>query len=206
MSKALFPLVLIASVFIAGCGEKQPPAAHSNLQLQDGQRAGIDIVASFDGIGVGFEGPQGTSQQRNPSDNSLAVGPDHIIQTVNTRTAIFTKKGAKYGETGRALYGPVGNNNFFKGFGGACEETNNGDTVVTFDQLANRWLVVMPIFRRLPKRANEPAVPTPADGPVLSTPGNENQPGAAATLFHPEALTEEEVAAAMAAQQAERER
>jgi hypothetical protein len=204
--KTLFPLALVVCALLVGCTEKQPPAAHSNLQLQDGQRTGIDIVASFDGIGVGFEGPQGTSQQRNPSDNSLAVGPDHIIQTVNTRTAIFTKKGAKFGETGRALYGPVGNNNFFKGFGGACEETNNGDTVVTFDQLANRWLVVMPIFRRLAKRANEPAVPTPADGPVLSTPGNENQPGPAATLFQPERMSEEEVAAAMAAQQAERER
>ena len=51
------------------------------------------LVDSFDGLGVGFEGPQGTAFLRNPSDNSLAVGPDHIVQTVNSRMAIFTKKG-----------------------------------------------------------------------------------------------------------------
>ena len=49
-----------------------------------------ELIASFDGLGVGFDGPQGPSFVRNPSDNSLAVGPDHIIQTVNSRLAIFT--------------------------------------------------------------------------------------------------------------------
>jgi hypothetical protein len=42
------------------------------------------MVASFDGLGVGFEGPHGGWTGRNPSDNSLAVGPDHIVQIVNT--------------------------------------------------------------------------------------------------------------------------
>jgi hypothetical protein len=36
----------------------------------------------------------------------------------------------------------------FAGFGGTCEARNNGDVVVRYDQLANRWLFVMPIFRR----------------------------------------------------------
>ena len=206
LSRALIIPLSFAVLLLSGCVESETPMASSILQVHPGSEPGIEVVASFDGLGVGFEGPQGTSAQRNPSDNSLAVGPNHIIQTVNTRTAIFTKKGSKYDDTGRVLYGPVGNNNFFKGFGGACEEINNGDTVVTFDQLANRWLVVMPIFRRLPKRDNEPAVPTPEDGPVLSTPGNENQPGPAAILFQPPAPTEEELSAAIAAQQAERER
>ena len=65
------------------------------------------LVTSFDGLGVGFEGPQAPSPGRNPSDNSLAVGPDHIVQTVNTRLAIFTKKGKKYDTTGKVLYGAV---------------------------------------------------------------------------------------------------
>ena len=77
------------------------------------------LVASFDGLGVGFEGPQGTPNVRNPSDNTLAVGPDHIVQIVNTRMAIFTKKGKKFDTTGRVLYGPVPTANVFKGFGGA---------------------------------------------------------------------------------------
>ncbi len=44
----------------------------------------------------------------NPSDNSLAVGPNHIVQTVNgAGMAVFTKKGKLFNETGRVLYGPV---------------------------------------------------------------------------------------------------
>ena len=46
-------------------------------------------------------------QLRNPSDNSLAVGPDHIVQIVNSRMAIFTKKGKRFDTTGQVLYGPV---------------------------------------------------------------------------------------------------
>ena len=92
-------------------------------------------VASFDGLGVGFEGPQGSPNVRNPSDNTLAVGPNHIVQIVNTQTAIFTKKGGKFDSTGRVLYGPVPTANFFKGFGGQCEATNNGDAVVRYDQI-----------------------------------------------------------------------
>src|SRR5690606_11181802 len=108
------------------------------------------LITRFDGIGVGFEGPQGAANLRNPSDNSLAVGPNHVVQTVNTRMAIFSKKGEKYDTSGKILYGPVNTNNVFKGFGGPCERINNGDAVVRYDQLADRWLIVMPTFRRMP--------------------------------------------------------
>ena len=64
------------------------------------------------------------------------MGPDHIVQTVNSRMAIFTKTGRRYKETGRVLYGPVNTNNVFRGFGGTCEARNNGDAVVRYDQLA----------------------------------------------------------------------
>ena len=40
-----------------------------------------------------FVGPQGTAKNCNPSNNSLAVGPDHIVQIVNSRMAVYTKKG-----------------------------------------------------------------------------------------------------------------
>jgi hypothetical protein len=108
------------------------------------------LVESFDGLGVGFEGPQGTTNVRNPSDNTLAVGPDHIVQIVNSQTAIFTKRGKRFETTGRVLYGPVNTANFFRGFGGQCEATNNGDAVVRYDQFAKRWLVVMPALQTRP--------------------------------------------------------
>jgi len=131
-------------------------------QTAPGTRPPAALVASFDGMGVGFEGPQGAAALRNPSDNSLAVGPDHIVQTVNSRMAVFTKKGKRFDAAGRVLSGPDNTNAIFKDFGGPCETYNNGDAVVRYDQLADRWLLVMPIFRRLEPPALDAARAGPA--------------------------------------------
>ncbi len=162
-----------------------PPGAESVEQKSQGTRPGATLVASFDGLGAGFEGPQGTATLRNPSDNSLAVGPNHIFQIVNTRMAIFTKRGKQFATTGKALYGPVPTNTIFKGFGGACEATNNGDAVVRYDQLANRWLVVMPTFRRGPARPDQPQPGRAGEPAQVSVPGQAGQPGASVPLFVP---------------------
>jgi len=162
-----------------------PPGAGAVEQRSQGALPGAALAASFDGLGAGFEGPQGAATLRNPSDNSLAVGPDHIMQTVNTRIAIFTKKGKRFDTTGKVLYGPAPNNTVFKGFGGACEATNNGDTVVRYDQLADRWLIVMPIFRRGAVRPDQPQPGRAGDPAQLSVPGQAGQPGAAVPLFVP---------------------
>src|SRR5437016_2212508 len=42
-------------------------------QRSQGTRPPAVLVESFDGLGVGFAGPQGATSVRNPSDNSLAV-------------------------------------------------------------------------------------------------------------------------------------
>ncbi len=125
-------------------------------QVTQGTRPAATLVASFNGLGDGFHGPQGTEQARNPSDNSLAVGPDDIFQIVNSRMAIFTKKGKRYRETGRTLFGPAITNTLFAGFGGPCESLVSGDAVVRYDQLAKRWLIVLPIFRRPDDQPNAP--------------------------------------------------
>ena len=148
------------------------------------------MIASFDGLGVGFEGPQGTARAGNPSDNSLAVGRDHIVQTVNSRMAIFTKRGSAFDTTGRVLYGPVSTNNVFRGFGGDCEARNNGDAVVRYDQLADRWLLVMPIFTRLAWRADQPVGTRPGDAAAVSVPAVSGQPGPAAALYQPPPSTD----------------
>ncbi|MBU6366960.1 MAG: hypothetical protein KJT01_12185, partial [Gemmatimonadetes bacterium] len=109
----------------------------------------IRLVAAFDGLGHRFQGPHGRVTLRNPSDNSLAVGPRHVVQTVNSQIAVFTR-------TGRPLYGPLPTNLVFQGFGGPCETLLSGDAVVRYDQLARRWLLVLPVFRRsLPTGAPE---------------------------------------------------
>jgi len=156
-------------------------------QTTPGDRPPAVTVASFDGLGVGFTGPQGAFTGRNPSDNSLAVGPDHIVQIVNSRTAIFTKKGAKFDATGRVLYGPVETRNVFRGFGGPCGQRNNGDAVVRYDQLAGRWLIVMPIFSRIPDQTDDRPLPRGGDPARLSLRGVVGQPGPAVRLYEPPA-------------------
>ncbi len=172
-----------------------PPGSATVEQTEHGTKPAPELVLSFDGLGEGFTGPQGTARFRNPSDNSLAVGPNHIVQIVNTRMAVFTKKGAKFDKTGRVLYGPVETRNVFKGFADAGE-INNGDAVVRYDQLADRWLIVMPIFRRLPNRTNAPPQGRSGGPAQLSLPAVPGKPGAAQPLYQPPAPTPEEEAAA----------
>ena len=122
-------------------------------QTSQGERPGAPLLESFDGLGAGFTSPQPSAgfrgMYRNPSDNSLAVGPNNIVQIVNSRLAVYTKKGARYDKSGTVLYGPAPTNTIFSGFGGVCEARDNGDAVVRYDQLAGRWLIVMPIFSRI---------------------------------------------------------
>jgi hypothetical protein len=171
-----------------------PPTASPTLnsatiaveQTSQGTRPAVPLLTQFEGLGAGFEGPHGTTNFRNPSDNSLAVGPDHIVQIVNSRIAIFSKRAKKYDKSGTVLYGEVATKSVWMGFGGACEARNNGDAVVRYDQLAGRWLIVMPIFSRIgpdeyPRKASSArgeAVPAGQ----LARDGEASSPGAAAAL------------------------
>jgi len=177
-------LVICAASLVAGIvlcvlltrPRLSPGAAVEQTTLGRGPAA--SLVTSFDGLGVGFQGPHGRWEGRNPSDNTLAVGPEHVVQIVNTRMAIFRKNG-------EILYGAVPTNTVFKGFGGACEARNNGDAVVRYDQLADRWLIVMPTFNRSPERPDQPAPWQAREQAYSSPPGVPGQPGALASLFVP---------------------
>lgn len=155
-------------------------------QESQGTRPAARLVESFDGLGAGFKGPQGLANVRNPSDNSLAVGPNHIVQIVNTRMAVFTKKGRRYRTTGKVLYGPVVTNAVFAEFGGPCETHNNGDAVVRYDQLAGRWVIVMPIFVRALGRPDQPKPGESGQPAEISPPGRPGQPGAPFRLVPPD--------------------
>ena len=169
------PILLLTAVLVApasrAAAQSPPPplaAGASIEQTAHGTRPALPLVASFDGLGAGLH--TGDTPPRNPSDSSLAVGPDHVMQTVNSQVAVFTKQG-------RLVYGPIGTQTFFQGFGDVCGARPNGDAVVRYDQLAKRWLVVMPIFRR--------AVTTTAPGDVAppgvaARPGQASDPGAPA--------------------------
>jgi len=159
-------------------------------QRSVGKRAPAELIESFDGLGADLFA---IAPPRNPSDNSLAVGPDHIMQTVNSQLVVFTKKGNRFDTTGKVLYGPIATNTAFAGLGGVCEARPNGDAVVRYDQLAGRWLVVMPIFRRVgPDRRLTPSTqgqtPTLVRPGELAQPGQASQPGNAAPFGPPPLL------------------
>jgi len=169
------------------------PAGIAVEQTTQGSRPAVPLISSFDGLGAGFSGPQGTANFRSPSDDSLAVGPDHVVQIVNSRIAIYSKRGKKYDQTGTVIYGPVTTKSMWAGLGGVCEARNNGDAVVRYDQMAGRWLFVMPIFSRIapdefpvktdlaPGEAAPPGQPAKtgqasSPGPAAAPPANPPQP------------------------------
>src|SRR5262249_43377914 len=69
-----------------------------------------------------------------PPDTEGDVGPNHYVQWINLSLAVYSK-------TGALLAGPVNGNSLWSGFGGPCETTNDGDPIVRYDHLADRWLV-----------------------------------------------------------------
>lgn len=184
-----FGMTLSAGAIVAGCARAPmqvalTPAVVEQTSMGTGEAP--VLVESFDGLGNGFTGPQGRAALRNPSDNTLAVGRDHIVQIVNTRMAIFSRAGTRFDSTGRTLYGPVQSNTVFRGAGGACEARNSGDAVARYDQLADRWLIVIPVFQRSRWTADDPTPPAPGGPPKASVPLRAGQPGPAVPLFVPE--------------------
>src|SRR5689334_17524231 len=79
-----------------GAGGGQPAPVD---QTTVGTKAAAPLLDNFDGLAVG-----------NPSDLSIAVGPDHIVQVVNWSMAVYSKKGAMYPTTGMTVRGPVTSN------------------------------------------------------------------------------------------------
>jgi len=117
------------------------PASGPDRVLQKAPQPGAPAflapatIANFDGVGNGFTGPAGTFVVNSaPPDTNGAVGPNHIVEIVNTDFAVFSKAGT-------ALFGPVPINTLWSGFGGRCATENDGDPVVVYDRIADRWII-----------------------------------------------------------------
>ncbi len=106
-----------------------PPSAPTrqdpSLQRAFGITAPDPTGVNFDGAGAnGFA----------PPDSDGKVGPNNYIQWINTRFSIFDK-------TGTLLYGPAQGNTLFTSLGGTCASHNDGDPIVEYDLLADRWVI-----------------------------------------------------------------
>ncbi len=91
------------------------------------------LIDNTPATSVNFEGINKLGQS-SPADVSGAVGINHYVQMVNLAFAVFDKQGSM-------LAGPFATNSLWQGFGGNCEEHNNGDAIVLYDQQADRFLL-----------------------------------------------------------------
>jgi hypothetical protein len=89
------------------------------------------VLQSFEGLG---NGQYGFSVTGAPPDTNGTVGATQYVQWVNTSFAIFNKS------NGALISGPTAGNTIWSGFGGGCQTNNDGDPIVTYDKLANRWV------------------------------------------------------------------
>jgi len=79
-----------------------------------------------------------------PPDSDGDVGPDHYVEAINSAFAVFDK-------TGNMLAGPITYNSFFAPLVGTpCQNQNDGDPFVMYDQLADRWVISDFAFPGLP--------------------------------------------------------
>ncbi len=103
------------------------------MQTAAGPLAGTTNGLNFAGVG---QGDYGFSDQYAPPDTIGAVGATQYVQWVNTYFAVFNKS------TGAIAAGfPKAGNSPWAGFGGGCQTNNDGDPIVQYDKLANRWIL-----------------------------------------------------------------
>ncbi|HBY61624.1 MAG TPA: hypothetical protein DEH78_17520, partial [Solibacterales bacterium] len=79
-----------------------------------------------------------------PPDTTGDLGPNHYVQWVNLRYSVYTlTRDASNQITAFNLVSgfPKNGNVIWSGFGGRCESDNDGDPIVQYDQLADRWIL-----------------------------------------------------------------
>jgi hypothetical protein len=97
-----------------------------------------EIKASTNGT------PVDPSNRVAPPDTTGDVGPNHYVQWVNSRYSVYTlTRDANNQITAFNLVAgfPKNGNLVWQGFGGRCGSDNDGDPIVQYDQLADRWVL-----------------------------------------------------------------
>jgi hypothetical protein len=111
------------------------PLAEKSISLPS---ALAEIKASTNGT------PVDPAARVAPPDTTGDVGPNHYVQWVNLRYSIYTlTRGANNEITAfNPVAGfPKNGNVVWQGFGGRCQTDNDGDPIVQYDQLADRWIL-----------------------------------------------------------------
>ena len=84
------------------------------------------------GTHLNFEGTRNVNGVL-PPDTDGDVGPNHYFQMINLSFQIWDKEG-------NSLYGPADNSTLWDGFIGPWTGHNDGDPIVAYDEMADRWV------------------------------------------------------------------
>lgn len=99
----------------------------------------VTVTKNFPGLGNAFNGSW-VNQGLLPPDTNMAVGPNHVVQWVNLRLTVMDKNGTPL--IGGAL-GYINGNAIWSALpaGSVCKISNQGDPLVAYDRLADRWVL-----------------------------------------------------------------
>lgn len=121
-------------------GDKETSAPDPLAATTSGPTSAVAAdVASSEGT------PLDPNRGVSPSDSTGDVGPNHYVQWANLRFAVYA---LRRDPVTRRITGfdlapgfPKNGNAVWQGFGGPCETYNDGDPIVQYDQLADRWVL-----------------------------------------------------------------
>lgn len=102
-----------------------PEGADPVAQVQFGSRSLREPLVNFEGT------PNLNSVY--PPDTDGDIGPNHYVQMINLSFQVFDREG-------NSLYGPVDNSTLWDGFIGPWTGTNDGDPIILYDEVADRWM------------------------------------------------------------------
>lgn len=123
------------STLLSELPDRSGPQSTENQETLNSSASGSLMPAATGWEGISNEDNfQVSGIYVNPPDVSGDIGPGHYIQTVNNLFEIWNPVGVW-------VHGPALISGLFTGFGGMCETHNDGEPVVLYDQLADRWLI-----------------------------------------------------------------
>ena len=97
------------------------------------------VTPAAPSIGLNFPGMVGAGSF--PPDNNGSAGNNQYVETVNSRYQVWSID--RVNNVATSLAGPSALNTLWSGFPGPsnCATRNDGDPIVLYDKLANRWLI-----------------------------------------------------------------
>jgi hypothetical protein len=124
-SKGPVPLKRFARRPLGARGASNKNAADHALQNAPGRHLDVDTQPNFPGIG---------ENGYIPGDPNITVGPNHVVQVVNSDIAVFDKSGNVFAGYPKRL------GTLWSNLGGPCTN-NDGDPIAQYDRVADRFII-----------------------------------------------------------------